>query len=133
MRSVVEEATDSREWLNRSCPNLMASIYEPNSVEYAPQHFSSCGSFVDHKNIDGKNESMLPVGRPDIIIEESVEHFTESPQKGFSQILNVRNHEEFILSPIGDGSVDGLFEILKGMDVDDDNSNTGDIFDPLPF
>jgi hypothetical protein len=120
MRSVMEEATESPDWLNRSCPNLMASIYEPNYVEFKSQHVSS-------------NCSMFPVGRPDIIVEESVEHCTESPQKGVNQILNMKNHEEFLLSPIGDGSVDGLFEILNGMDVDDDNSNTDDMFEPLPF
>lgn len=133
MRSVMEDAAESPEWLNRSCPNLMASLYEPNNVEFKAHHFNNRDSFVEYTIEDCKNESMLPVGRPDMILEEGVEQCIESPQKRFNQILNVKNHEEFLLSPIGDGSVDGLFEILKGMDVDDDNANTDDIFEPLPF
>lgn len=129
MRSVMEEA-ESPEWMNRSCPNLMASIYEPNRVEFIAQRVSS--SDIGIKIDERKNESMFAVGRPAMIVEEAAEQYTESPQKGFNQVLNVKNHEEFLLSPIGDGSVDGLFEILKGMDADD-NTNTDDMFEPLPF
>ena len=131
MRSVMEEATESPEWINRSCPNLMADIYEPNKVEFKPQHVDSCDSFAGYKRNDCENRSILPVGRPDIILEENVEQYIESPQKVFNQVMNVKNHEELLLSPIGDGNVDELFEILQGMDVDDEVKN--DMFEPLPF
>ena len=118
MRSVMEEPTQSPEWLNRSCPNLMASLYEPNSVDF---------------NTVGLSTSMFPVGRPDVIIEENAQQCVGSPHKGSNQVLNVKNHEEFLLSPIGDGSVDGLFKILQGMDAECDSTDTDDMFEPLPF
>ncbi len=118
MRSVMEEPTQPPEWHNRSCPNLMASLYEPNSVDF---------------NTGGMSNSMFPVGRPDVIIEENAQQYVGSPHKGSNQVLNVKNHEEFLLSPIGDGSVNGLFEILQGMDAECDSTDTDDMFEPLPF
>ena len=106
MRSVMEEATESPEWLNRSCPNLMASIYEPNQVEFKTHHVMSCEGFVEYRGNDCKNESKFPAGIPDMIAEENAEHYIESPQKGFNQILNLKNHDEFLLSPIGVVAID---------------------------
>jgi hypothetical protein len=135
MRSVVEEADqtlDLPEWLNRSCPNLMATIYEPNHVVFPSKHEDDRESFVAYTVENSTNESLLSNNRRDMILEETSD--VESPRKGSYQGVSGKiNHEEFILSPIGDGSVDGLFEILKGMDTGVDHTDTSDIFEPLPF
>jgi hypothetical protein len=55
----------------------------------------------------------------------------ESPLKLSASTAPI-NHEDIILSPIGDGSTHGLFELLKGME-DGSDRNAEDLFDPIPF
>jgi hypothetical protein len=140
MRSVVEEAEQVNlptDWFNRSCPNMASSVSRPKSF-LPPIQSSDLEPFPVFLT-EYSNQNAPVVGSSNNMLDDLATP-TESPTKGSPNELNITeqylkmktSHEDFLLSPIGDGSVDGLFEILEGMEVDG-NDKTRDLFEPLPF
>jgi hypothetical protein len=142
MRSVVEEEKELNaptDWCNRSCPVISTYDYELSSL-LPPIKNSDLEPWSVFSNEVALNRNGTVIGSSALSFDEKLAYSKESPLKGFNKMLDFTddylkmkgNQDDLILSPIGDGRVDGLFEILGGIDTDG-NENTRDMFEPLPL
>jgi hypothetical protein len=141
MRSVVEEEKElnvSTDWYNRSCPVISTIDYELSSL-LPPIKSSDLEPWSVFSNEFPLNRNGT-VRSSSLTMEEKVAFSKESTLKGFNNVLDITddylkmkgNQDDLILSPIGDGRVDGLFEMLGGIETDG-SQIARDMFEPLPL
>jgi hypothetical protein len=104
-------------------------LFSPSNVGSSPSECSKPNFLMMNRVMARRAQSVrnLPIS--------SSFDFYETPQQQQKQPATTSplfNHEHLILSPIGDGSTDGLIEKLQGI-VEGSERLTDDIFEPMPF